>query len=189
MIFLSYKFTIIMSAQTETVSGKTYRFKFSKDFLENLKEFTRIHKFDNAKVFKENFNEWKDENKDVISREVLYMRNIGYEGDVIEKMYKSARYYFKNKSDEKVKPKKRRQYIGIDIILKDKMDEFIQNKLNGKGDTPKPADAYTEFIENSSNRLILSSEKTRLISFGLDEEGVNKKFKKTFKNRYFLKLK
>ena len=178
-----------MSAQTETVSGKTYRFKFSKDFLENLKEFTRIHKFDNAKVFKENFNEWKDENKDVISREVLYMRNIGYEGDVIEKMYKSARYYFKNKSDEKVKPKKRRQYIGIDIILKDKMDEFIQNKLNGKGETPKPADAYTEFIENSSNKLILSSEKTRLISFGLDEEGVNKKFKKTFKNRYFLKLK
>jgi len=178
-----------MSAQTETVSGKTYRFKFSKDFLENLKEFTRIHKFDNAKVFKENFNEWKDENKDVIRREVLYMRNIGYEGDVIEKMYKSARYYFKNKSDEKVKPKKRRQYIGIDIILKDKMDEFIQNKLNGKGETPKPADAYTEFIENSSNKLILSSEKTRLISFGLDEEGVNKKFKKTFKNRYFLKLK
>ena len=178
-----------MSAETETVSGKTYRFKFSKDFLENLKEFTRIHKFDNAKVFKENFNEWKDENKDVISREVLYMRNIGYEGDVIEKMYKSARYYFKNKSDEKVKPKKRRQYIGIDIILKDKMDEFIQNKLNGKGETPKPADAYTEFIENSSNKLILSSEKTRLISFGLDEEGVNKKFKKTFKNRYFLKLK
>tara|TARA_B100000963_G_scaffold325866_1_gene312433 strand:+ start:787 stop:1323 length:537 start_codon:yes stop_codon:yes gene_type:complete len=178
-----------MSAQTETVSGKTYRFKFSKDFLENLKEFTRIHKFDDAKVFKENFDEWKDENKDVISREVLYMRNMGYEGNVIEKMYKSARYYFKNKSNEKVKPKKRRQYIGIDIMLKDKMDEFIENKLNGKGDTPKPADAYTEFMENSSNKLILSGEKTRLISFGLDEEGVNKKFKKTFKNRYFLKIK
>ena len=72
-----------MSAQTVTVTGKTYRFKFSKDFLEILKEFTRIHKFDEAKIFKENFNEWKDENKEVISREVLYMKNMGYEGDVI----------------------------------------------------------------------------------------------------------
>tara|TARA_B100000886_G_scaffold339964_1_gene307174 strand:- start:13976 stop:14512 length:537 start_codon:yes stop_codon:yes gene_type:complete len=178
-----------MSAQTVTVTGKTYRFKFSKDFLEILKEFTRIHKFDEAKIFKENFNEWKDENKEVINREVLYMKNMGYEGDVIEKMYKSARYYFKCKSSEKVKPKKRRQYIGIDIVLKDKMDEFIQNKLSEKGECPKPADAYTEFIENSSNKLILSNEKTRLISFGLEEECVNKKFKKTFKNRYFLKLK
>ena len=136
------------------------------------------------RLFKENFNEWKDENKDVINREVLYMRNIGYEGDVIEKMYKSARYYLKNKSSEKVKPKKRRQYIGIDVMLKDKMDEFIQGKLSGKGECPKPADAYTEFIEDSNNKIILSSEKNRLISFGLDEEGVNHKFKKTFKNRY-----
>ena len=178
-----------MTTLNAKTSFKTYRYKFSKGFLETLKEFTRIHKFDEAKVFKENFNEWKDENKEVISREVLYMKNMGYEGDVIEKMYKSARYYFKCKSNEKVKPKKRRQYIGIDIVLKDKMDEFIQNKLSEKGECPKPADAYTEFIENSNNKLILANEKTRLISFGLEEEGVNKKFMKTFKNRYFLKLK
>ena len=52
-----------MSAQTGTKPTKTYRYKFSKGFLENLKEFTRIHKFDEAKVFKEHFDEWKDENK------------------------------------------------------------------------------------------------------------------------------
>ena len=147
--------------------GKTYRYKFSKAFLENLKEFTRIHKFDDPKIFKEHFDEWKDENKEVIGREELYMKNMGYEGDVISKMYKSARYYFKNKSNEKVKPKKRRQYIGIDITL----------------------DAYTQFIEKESNKIILTSEKARLKGFGLDEDGVNKKFKKTFKNRYFLKFK
>ena len=43
-LFFTYKKSlIIMSAQTVTVTGKTYRFKFSKDFLENLKEFTYIH--------------------------------------------------------------------------------------------------------------------------------------------------
>ena len=114
---------------------------------------------------------------------------MGYEGDVISKMYKSARYYFKNKSNEKTKPKKRRQYIGIDVILKDKMDEFIQGKINNNDNCPKPADAYNEFIENENNKIMLSTEKTRLISFGLSDDDVNKKFKKTFKNRYFLKIK
>ena len=114
---------------------------------------------------------------------------MGYEGDVISKMYKSARYYFKNKSNEKTKPKKRRQYIGIDVILKDKMDEFINSKMNSNQDCPKPADAFTEFIENENNKIILSSEKQRLVSFGLSENDVDKKFKKTFKNRYFLKFK
>ena len=52
-----------MSAQTEKPMSKTYRFKFSKGFLENLKEFTRIHKFDQPKSFKENFDEWKEENR------------------------------------------------------------------------------------------------------------------------------
>ena len=178
-----------MSAQTETKTIKTYRYKFSKGFLEDLKEFTRIHKFDEAKVFKEHFDEWKDENKEIINREMNYMRNMGYEGDVITKMYKSARYYFKNKSNVKAKPKKRRQYIGIDVLLKDKMDEFIQEKIDGNNETPKPADAYTEFIENEKNNIMLTTEKKRLISFGLNENDVDNKFKKTFKNRYFLKLK
>ena len=178
-----------MSAQTDTMSAKTYRFKFSKGFLEHLKEFTRIHKFDDAKIFKEHFDEWKEENVEIINRETTYMKNMGYEGDVINKMYKSARYYFKNKSNVKAQPKKRRQYIGIDVLLKDKMDEFIQEKIDGNDDTPKPADAYTEFIENEKNKIMLTTEKNRLISFGLNENDVDNKFKKTFKNRYFLKLK
>ena len=92
-----------MSTQPVTSVSKTYRYKFSNEFLENLKEFTRIHKFDDAKVFKENFETWKEDNDETITREVNYMRNMGYEGDVIDKMYKSARYYFKNKSNEKIK--------------------------------------------------------------------------------------
>ena len=174
---------------TVAVTGKTYRFKFSNGFLEVLKEFTRIHKFDETKVFKEKFDEWKEENVEVINREVKYMKNMGYEGDVINKMYKSARYYFKNKSNEKTKPKKRRQYIGIDVTLKDKMDEFIQGKIDGNDLCIKPADAFTEFIENDNNKVMLKAEKTRLITFGMDENTVQNKFKKTFKNRYFLKFK
>lgn len=177
-----------MSTQTEKPMSKTYRFKFSKGFLENLKEFTRIHKFDQPKAFKENFETWKEENDETVSREINYMRNMGYEGDVIEKMYKSARYYFKNKSNEKTKPKKRRQYIGIDIMLKDKMDEYIQEKVDNKVEC-KPATVYDEFMENVQHKLLLDTETTRLKSFGMSDDEVIKKFKKTFKNRYFLKFK
>ena len=69
------------------------------------------------------------------------------------------------------------------------MDEFIQEKIDGNGETSKPSDAYTEFIENEKNKLMLTTEKNRLISFGLKESDVDNKFKKTFKNRYFLKFK
>ena len=55
------------------------------------------------KYLKKN-EEWKEENIEVIDRETSYMINMGYEGDVVNKMYKSARYYFKNKSTEKTKP-------------------------------------------------------------------------------------
>ena len=181
---MKYKMTTIVTKQ----EAKTYKFKFSKGFLENLKEFTRIHKFDDPKIFKESFGIWQEENKETILRETTYMRNMGYEGDVVGKMYKSARYYFKNKSNEKIKPKKRRQYIGIDVILKDKMDEFIQKKVDGKEEC-KPSSVYDEFMEFEENMLILAVEKTRLNSFGMADEDVLKKFKKTFKNRYFLKFK
>ena len=177
-----------MTTMEAPQTSKIYRFKFSKAFLENLKEFTRVHKFDDSKIFKESFEIWKEDNTETVSRELNYMRNMGYEGDIISKMYKSARYYFKNKSNEKTKPKKRRQYIGIDVILKDNMDEFIQKKMDGKEDC-KPSSVYTEFMECVENKLILDVEKTRLNSFGMSEEDIVKKFKKTFKNRYFLKFK
>ena len=44
-------------------------------------------------------------------------------------------------------------------------------------------------MEFEENKLILAVEKTRLNSFGMEDEDVLKKFKKTFKNRYFLKFK
>ena len=62
---MKYKMTTIVTNQ----EAKTYRFKFSKGFLENLKEFTRIHKFDDPKIFKESFGIWQEENKETILRE------------------------------------------------------------------------------------------------------------------------
>ena len=45
-------------------------------------------------------------------------------------MYKSVRYYFKNKSTEKKEAKKRRQYIGLDREFLDAIDIQINNNFN-----------------------------------------------------------
>ena len=79
---------------------KIYRHKFSPKFLEYLKDFSRIHRYDTAGAFKDNWEIWCDENKDIIEEESNKLKEKGYDGKVLVKMYKSARYYFKTKSNK-----------------------------------------------------------------------------------------
>ena len=63
-------------------------------------------------------------------QEARNLENLGYRGDVKTKMYKSVRYYYKDKSDKKVDPKKRRVYISLDGDILDSIDSHIdKNKL------------------------------------------------------------
>ena len=49
---------------------KIFRFKFSNSFSQKLEQFTRIHKFDKSKDFKEAWNEWKDDNN---KKQAIYL--------------------------------------------------------------------------------------------------------------------
>ena len=98
-------------------------------------------------------------------------------------MYKSARYYFKSKSIEKNEPKKRRQYIGLDREFLDTVDNHIE-KI--KEENMKPALALNDFLDAEEYRNIIRNEKLRLKSYNLDEDDITQKFKKTYKNRYFI---
>ena len=81
-------------------------------------------------------------------------------------MYKSVRYYFKNKSSEKTKPKKRRQYVGLNRDLLDAIDEHIEAifKFNYK-----PAVAFKEFMENNEYKHLVDNEMVRLKIKNLQE--------------------
>ena len=116
-----------MSTDTKKKAAKTYRFKFTDDFLNNLKEFSRIHRFDDAAAFKDNWNTWCEDNKEIIKVECDVLKAKGYEGDALVKMYKSVRYYFKNKSTEKKDVKKRRQYVGLNPEFREAVYEHIAN--------------------------------------------------------------
>jgi hypothetical protein len=157
-----------------------YRYKFTDDFTNELSNFSKVHQYDERKVFKEAWNTWVEENAELVDIEVRRLTNLNYDGDVLEKMFKSARYYFRKKSAEKKEPQQRRTYIGVQKELLDAMDDYISKNI-----VDKPSDGFEDFCK--SNQVVIHDEINNLIQNGVtDVDEIHDKIKKTFKNRYFM---
>jgi hypothetical protein len=161
-----------------------YRYKFTNDFINELFKFSKIHQYDHRKDFKDAWNVWIEENNILISDEVNRLTNIGYNGNIVEKMFKSARYYFRKKNTDKKDPIKRRNYISINKDLIDAMDEYIELSIRNF-QTGKPSDSFNEFCKIKVD--LLKESVNILVKSGLsDVIEIKNKIKKTYKNRYFL---
>jgi hypothetical protein len=159
-----------------------YRYEFTDIFMECLFQFSKIHQYDNRQDFKEAWKTWSEENNEMIYAEITRLIKLGYRGDVLDKMFKSARYYFRKKCIKPKEPKTRNTYIGTNKILLENMDKHI-NQLKNKN--LKPADSFLQFCEE--NKELLKQEIIYLISKGFTEkEEIRNKIKKTYKNRYFI---
>ena len=157
-----------------------YRYKFTDDFTNELSNFSKVHQYDERKVFKEAWNTWVEENTELVDIEVRRLTNLNYDGDVLEKMFKSARYYFRKKSVEKKEPQQRRVYIGVQKELLDAMDDYISKNI-----VDKPSDGFEDFCK--SNQTVIHDEINNLIQNDVtDVDEIHDKIKKTFKNRYFI---
>jgi hypothetical protein len=84
-------------AQT-TQTKKTFRFEFESDIMELIERFAIVHQYDERKIYKEQWNNWFNENKEDMEREIKRMIEVGYVGDVKDKMFKAGRYYFRKKN-------------------------------------------------------------------------------------------
>lgn len=165
------------------VNINTFRYKFTDDFTKELYQFSKIHQYDERKDFKSAWNTWTEENIDLVNSEINRLTYLGYVGDILDKMFKSARYYFRKKSTEVKQPKTRREYIGVEKELLDAMDRHIMNNINNKN--YKPADGFLEFCND--NIGVLKDEISRLCKSGINTTNdVKNKIKKTYKNRYFM---
>jgi hypothetical protein len=160
-----------------------YRFKFTEVFMEQLYNFSKIHQYDERKDFKEAWKTWTEENETIIDEEMRRLLNLGYDGDVLDKMFKSARYYFRKKSTEKKEPKQRRQYISVNRELLDAMDKHIEENIYNTDYQPK-----TGFIKFcNDNEKILKETISKIFEQGIKESQIiEDKIKKTYKNRYFM---
>ena len=166
---------------------KIYRYKFSDEFIEELYKFSKIHQYDHRKDFKDAWELWIDDNSQLILKESTRLSELGYDGDILHKMFTSARYYFRKKGTEKKEPRMRCTYIGMQKELLDAMDNHITLNLNMniREHVFKPSTGFTEFCKE--NIELLQQEVALLIKFNIvSSDEIKKKFKKTYKNRYFM---
>ena len=166
--------------------AKTFRFKFDPDFQNKLNTFAKKYRYADRHEFKEAWEKWCDTNKSDINNENERLKIEGYEGDTLTKMYTSARYYFRKKSDTKTDPAKRCKYVSIDGDILDKMDDHVTTKV--RQPDFKPSDAFEDFCK--SNKDLLTKEVGRLYNKErLTPKEITYKFKKAYKNRYFQMMK
>jgi hypothetical protein len=163
-----------------------FRYKFTQEFMDELYKFSKIHQYDDRKDFKEAWEIWLEENEEIVNIETRRMYNLGYDGDIFDKMFKSARYYFRKKTEEKKDPKERRKYVSVNHDLLDAMDKHIEsNKLNKDY---QPKNGFIEFCH--ANEELLRSSINIMLEKGLkDSNLIQEKIKKTYKNRYFMMIK
>lgn len=165
------------------ISINIYRYKFTDDFTNEMYKFSKIHQYDHRKDFKEAWEIWLEDNDDIATGEVRRLTNLGYDGDILDKMYKSARYYFRKKSTEKKAPQKRRVYQSVQKDLLESMDEHIKSHINEEN--YKPSEGFDRFCKE--NLDLLKEEVSILCKNGFtNSEEIKQKIKKTYKNRYFI---
>ena len=165
--------------ERENTSTNIYRYKFTQEIMDELHNFSKIHQFDDRVQFKEAWQLWTVEFDETIRVEIQRLSHNGYEGDIVDKMFKSARYYFRKKSSVKPEVKERREYVSFQKDILTLMDQHINlTKL-------KPADGFTDFC--NANMESLKKEIAYLVEHNIkDSKQIQAKFKKTYKNRYFL---
>lgn len=168
---------------SEQIHITIYRFKFTEYFMEELYQFSKIHQYDDRKDFKEAWNEWVEENTELIEEEAQRLNKLGYDGDILDKMFKSARYYFRKKSTEKKQPKQRRNYISINKELLEAMDKHIEDNIIKSEYQPK--NGFVSFCVD--NEVILKETIKGMLDRDIkDSKLIQDKIKKTYKNRYFI---
>lgn len=170
--------TDVMSADAPMV----FRFKFAVDVMEAVTAFAKLHQYDDRHDYKKAWQEWCDENESMIDSEVKRLESIGYTGDVMDKLFKSGRYYFRTKSLQKKVETERRKYTGLTRDMLKAMDTYIEETALPQG--LSPADSFSEFC--GTNVDILRNEVNTLVTeLNFDTEEIQAKLKKTFKNRYY----
>ena len=113
-----------------------HHFKYSDEFADKLANFAMAHLDDKNKEFKVSWKEWTDANCSMIENEIAKMKEAGYQGSVEDKMYFSARYYYRKKAireqtetinDDVVSLRKKYKCIDKNVLIQ--MNEHILSQI------------------------------------------------------------
>lgn len=164
-------------------TNKIFRYKLSDEIMENIAQFAKIHQLDDRHTYKEAWTRWLAAEQDQVEREVARLQELNYTGDILDKMFKAGRYYFREKVVQPpTKEKAKRDYIVMDPSIIQTMDLHLrgqQQNINFK-----PAAAYKDFCEQ--HIALLRAEIRRLMIDNISGEKILEKLKKTYKNRHYI---
>jgi len=173
---------------------KTYHFNMVPETVAAIDYFATMHRHDDRKTFKEAWEKWieLEDIAAIIQRETERLVANGYRGDVLQKLFHSARYYYRKKpagdnnvgvgceEEETIKKRKKYETVGSEIL--EKMDQHIlQIVKENIVDVLRMGDKTVLYSDISPARAFELFRETVEI-----DEGLLAKYKKTYKNRFFL---
>jgi hypothetical protein len=181
--------------EQQSITLQTYRYVFSTDFTEQLSIFAKVHQHDHRKDFKEAWTKWST-NEDIeplINYEIKQLKNNGFKGDPIDKMFKSARYYYRNKNENNDKnnnnEKQRKPYETISKDIQEKMDKHINHKIitnaNDGISRISPSESFDDYLNQYKTDIINELKNENETVTKQDCQDIIKKYKKSYKNRFY----
>ena len=183
----SKKVSLELNKESKDKNTAVFRYKLEPHIVEAITRFAKVHQHNDRHEYKDSWKEWCDENNTMLDIEAKRLEKLGFTGDAYDKFFKSGRYYFRNKKSTKVEPIERKKYVGLKRETLRIMDTFIIN-INNTDNKISPAQAFIKFCEKH-NEEIVEQVNCLINEEDMTEKDVNNKIKKTFKNRYFQKIK
>lgn len=177
---------------------KTSRFVFSEDTVELLSEFAKLHHDDERKAYKAAWQEWIEESdvKPILDTETDRLQSLGFKGDVLDKMFKSVRYYFRKKNSatsEESESKSPRTYNTLPRETLKKIDEHIKEQIkthlhiNNNAQViesaVKPSTCFDDFCIINKPLFLEMLEGETATNERMNQ--IVERLKKTYKNRYY----
>jgi hypothetical protein len=167
-----------------------FRFQFTDEWMQQIHYFARIHQFDTRGDFKDAWNQWMQDNRLLIQKEETRLIQLGFHGDILDKMFKSARYYFRKKTQTqtqtqtqtKSKTNIRKPSVGVPYDLLVAMDAHIQQMQSQNIRCPQ---GFLHFCKTKES-IVRQSIAILLSSQHQQRQQIAGKIKKTYQNRYFV---
>lgn len=174
---------------------KVFRYKLCDEMMSLITQFAQVHQYDDRLTYKEAWQTWVIQQQNEIDAEKRRLKQLGYTGDVEDKMFKAGRYYFRGKvatetaeaktaAVEEGNEKKPRDYVVMNPDIIQMMDRQLADMMTNNNFTP--ANGFIQFCQSHAG--VLREEITRLIqqNKNITSTVLSTKIKKTYKNRYYM---
>jgi hypothetical protein len=170
--------------------------------MDELTAFAKLHEHDVLYDFKDAWKIWMSQNAAFITEETDRLISAGFTGDVVDKMYKSVRYYFRKKSLAPAVQPLRNSYITLPHPLIEAIDAQIHAQIQATMYSISPANGFDLFCRENQVIIVpamqtfynqtkpMDNHPTPIPALNIiTRDHVNNfllKLKKTYKNRFYI---